>query len=51
MPLIKNCVLMVVNGIAPPGPSPVTQEGFCLTLLSPVVLEHLLALSLTGAPS
>lgn len=52
MPLIKNCVLMVVHGIDPLGPSLVTQEeGSCLILLSPVLLKHLLPLALTGALS
>lgn len=43
---------MVVNGIDPLGLSLVTQqEGSCLILLSPVLLEHLLPLALTGALS
>ena len=41
---------MLINGIGPLGLSLVTQEeGSCLILLSPVLLEHLLPLALTGA--
>lgn len=44
MPLIKNSVLMLVNGVGPLGLSLVRKEGSCLILLSPVLLEHLLSL-------
>lgn len=51
MPLIKNCVLMVVNGIDPLGFSLVRGKSSPWILLSPVFLEHLLPLALTGALS
>lgn len=47
MALIKNCMSIVANGL-----SLITQkEGSCLILLSPILLEHLLPLALTGALS
>lgn len=51
VPLIKNCVLMVVNEIDPLGSSLITGKRFPLDSLEHCFFKHLLPLPLTGALS